>query len=79
MKKFAALLIIALVAIVLLVIFTNGCLGQSMAVCAGFIGYVVVLVENGFKKIAGLFPVPRTPNLLSLSQPKVKTNKNQLS
>lgn len=56
MKKFAALLIIALIAILLLVIFTNpDALGKAWLYVLGFIGYVVVLVENGFKKIAGAF------------------------
>ena len=67
MKKFAALLIIALVAIIILVIFTNPeLLGKAWLYVLGFIGYVVVLVENGFKKIAGAFSglkesVPDTP------------------
>jgi hypothetical protein len=56
MKKFAALLIIALVAILVLVILTNPeVLGKAWLYVLGFIGYVVVLVENGFKKIAGAF------------------------
>lgn len=56
MKKFAALLIIALVAILVLVIFTNPeVLGKAWLYVLGFIGYVVVLVENGFKKISGAF------------------------
>ncbi|WP_373521924.1 DUF5675 family protein [Aquiflexum sp.] len=56
MKKFAALLIIALVAIIVLVLFTNPNLfGKAWLYVIGFIGYVVVLVENGFKKIAGAF------------------------
>lgn len=56
MKKFAALLIIALVAIVVLVIFSNpDALGKAWLYVLGFIGYVVVLVENGFKKIAEAF------------------------
>lgn len=56
MKKFAALLIIALVAILVLVIFNNPeVLGKAWLYVLGFIGYVVVLVENGFKKISGVF------------------------
>lgn len=56
MKKFAALLIIALVAIIVLVLLTNPeVLGKAWLYVLGFIGYVVVLFENGFKKIAGAF------------------------
>jgi hypothetical protein len=60
MKKFAALLIIAVVAILVLVIFTNPeVLGKAWLYVLGFIGYVVVLVENGFKKIAVAFTGPK--------------------
>ncbi|WP_194974836.1 DUF5675 family protein [Aquiflexum lacus] len=60
MKKFAAILIIALLAILVLVIFTNPeVLGKAWLYVLGFIGYVVVLVENGFKKIAVAFTGPK--------------------
>lgn len=56
MKKFAALLIIALVAIIILVLLTNPeFFGKAWLFVLGFIGYVVVLIEKGFQKIAGVF------------------------
>lgn len=56
MKKFAALLIVALIAIIVLVLVTNPELfGKAWLYVLGFIGYVVVLIENGFKKIGGAF------------------------
>ncbi|HSJ69329.1 MAG TPA: DUF5675 family protein [Anditalea sp.] len=60
MKKFAALLVIALIAILVLVILTNpDVLGKAWLYVIGFIGYVLVLVENGYKKIAETFKVTK--------------------
>ncbi len=76
MKKFAALLIIALVAILVLVVLTNPeVLGKAWLYVLGFIGYVVVLVENGFKKIASAFSASKENKLESPPpQPGEKVN-----
>jgi hypothetical protein len=59
MKNFAALLIIASLAILVLIFVTNPeLLSKIWLYIIGFIGYVVVLVEKGFNKIAAAF----TPN-----------------
>lgn len=79
MKKFAALLIIALVAILVLVALTNPeVLGKAWLYVLGFIGYVVVLVENGFKKIAGAFSgsKEKIPDVLP-SPPIEKSNESK--
>jgi hypothetical protein len=79
MKKFAALLIIALVAILVLVALTNPeVLGNAWLYVLGFIGYVVVLVENGFKKIATAFSGSKeTKSDLLPSLPSEKSNDSQ--
>jgi hypothetical protein len=79
MKKFAALLIIALVAIITLVLLTNPeILGKAWLYVLGFIGYVVVLVENGFKKIANAFSDPKEIKPDNSPQPPIENNRDQL-
>lgn len=79
MKKFAALLIIALVAIIVLVLLTNPeVLGKAWLYVLGFIGYVVVLVQNGFKKIAGAFTNPPTNKPDVSPQIPIEKNKDDL-
>ncbi|WP_373493131.1 DUF5675 family protein [Aquiflexum sp.] len=80
MKKFAALLIIALVAIIVLVLLTNPDLfGKIWLYIIGFIGYILVLVENGFKKIAGAFTGSKESNTdVSPPQPVDKINESEI-
>lgn len=77
MKKFAALLIIALVAILVLVVLTNPeVLGKAWLYVLGFIGYVVVLVENGFKKIATAFSGSKETKSENLPSPPIEESKD---
>lgn len=75
MKKFAALLVIALIAILVLVILTNpDVLGKAWLYVIGFIGYVLVLVENGYKKIAENFKVTKETKTDDLPHPPASKN-----
>lgn len=79
MRKFAALLIIASVAILVLVLLTNPeVLGKAWLYVLGFIGYVVVLVENGFKKIASAFIGKKETMPDNSPLPPVQKNSDQL-
>jgi hypothetical protein len=79
MRKFAALLIIASVAILVLVLLTNPeVLGKAWLYVLGFIGYVVVLVENGFKKIASAFLGKKETMPDNSPLPPVQKNSDQL-
>jgi len=56
MKNLAALLVIACIAILVLIFVTNPeLLSKVWLYIIGFIGYVVVLVEKGYKKLTGAF------------------------
>lgn len=73
MKNFAALLIIALIAILVLVFATNpDLLSKVWLYIIGFLGYVLALAEDGLKKISNVFkkdssPAP-TPTLTAAPQ-----------
>lgn len=56
MKNLAALLVIACIAVLVLIFVTNpDLLSKIWLYIIGFIGYVVVLVEKGYKKLAAAF------------------------
>jgi hypothetical protein len=72
MKNFAALLVIASLAILVLLFVTNPeLLGKIWLYIIGFIGYVAVLVEKGYQKLAAVFTSNKEkPNaLVAIQQP----------
>lgn len=81
MKNFAALLVIALLAVVLLVFVTNpDLLSKIWLYIIGFIGYILALADKGIKSIGNAFkgeptkpaqPVPAStpPQVLSVQSP----------
>ncbi|MCL6258120.1 DUF5675 family protein [Aquiflexum sp. TKW24L] len=79
MKNLAALLVIACIAVLVLIFVTNpDLLNKIWLYIIGFIGYVVVLVEKGYKKIASaLTPnkeVPKIPLALLQTSPPTSTS-----
>lgn len=83
MRNFAALLVIALLAIVTLIFVTNpDLLSKVWLYILGFIGYVMVLVEKGIKSIGNAFkkepvapptPIPISPLPAAASLPVQQT------
>lgn len=74
MKNFAALFVIACIAILVLVFVTNPeLLSKIWLYIIGFIGYVVVLVEKGYKKLAAAFTLnkekPKAPAAIEMPLP----------
>jgi hypothetical protein len=72
MKNFAALLVIASVAILVLIFLTNpDLLSKIWLYIIGFIGYVVVLVEKGYQKLAAAFSTKK--EIAEIPEPSKQT------
>lgn len=64
MKRFVGLFVIALVAIAILLFVTNPSLLEKVWLyIVGFIGYIVVLVEKGFKSVKEAFAKDKTQDM----------------
>jgi hypothetical protein len=72
MKRFMGLMLIALIVVLLLLFFTRPELLDKLWIwMVGFIGYVILLLERGFKSLSELFEGRETPNTPDPGEPSL--------